>query len=76
MLYCSGLAGLGDLLVHRAWLRALRSALPDAEIELIGLPAAQRFVDRFGRYVDRLIEFPGFPGIPEWPPVPDFPASR
>ncbi len=46
-------------------LRALRVALPEAHITLLGLPCAASFVRRFGGYLDELLEFPGFPGIPE-----------
>lgn len=46
-------------------LRALRAALPQARLTLIGLPASRVFLERFPNYLDELIEFPGFPGIPE-----------
>ena len=56
-------------------LRALRAGLPDARVTLVGLPWAQAIVDRFPRYVDDLVRFPGFPGIPEAPPaVGELPA--
>ncbi len=50
-------------------LRALRTALPShqTQILLIGLPANGPLVRRFGHYLDGLVEFPGFPGIPEAP---------
>jgi beta-phosphoglucomutase len=59
------LAGLGDLLNAVPALRALRAGLPDAHVTLLGLPSALPFVDRFGAYLDDLLPFPGFPGIPE-----------
>lgn len=61
---------LGDLLVTVPAFRALRAAHPDARIALIGLPWARWVVDRFAGYLDELVEFPGWPGLPERPVDP------
>src|SRR5437764_5710554 len=55
---------LGDLLVAIPAFRALWHAFPAAEISYVGLPWAQGLISRYG-YVDRFLEFPGYPGIPE-----------
>jgi ADP-heptose:LPS heptosyltransferase len=59
------LPGLGDMLCAVPALRALRGALPHAHVAVIGLPAAGLLLERFPAYVDELIPFPGYPGIPE-----------
>ena len=56
---------LGDMLCAVPTFRALRRRFPDAHVSLIGLPWAAGLVERFPDYIDELIEFPGFPGIPE-----------
>ena len=69
------LPGLGDLLCTIPAWRALRMALPQAQITLIGLPWARTFVERYAAYLDDFIEFIGYPGIPEVsPPLRKLPA--
>ncbi|MDX2096789.1 MAG: glycosyltransferase family 9 protein [Leptolyngbyaceae cyanobacterium bins.59] len=61
------LPGLGDFLCVVPVLRSLRMAFPQAKIVLIGLAHLRDLVHRFRQYVDDLVEFPGYPGLPEQP---------
>jgi ADP-heptose:LPS heptosyltransferase len=57
---------LGDLLCATPALRAIRRHFPAAEIALIGRPWAREMVTRLPA-LDRVIPFPGYPGIAESP---------
>jgi ADP-heptose:LPS heptosyltransferase len=56
---------LGDLLCSIPAIRALRQGFPEAHITLVGLPWAKFLVERFPDYINDLIVFPGYPGLPE-----------
>jgi ADP-heptose:LPS heptosyltransferase len=55
---------LGDFVCATPAFRSLRRALPDAEIVLAALPAMAPLVARLP-HLDRIIPFPGAPGIAE-----------
>ncbi len=55
---------IGDFICTTPALRALRVALPGAEITMITLPLLRDLVAR-SPHLDRFIAFPGFPGIAE-----------
>jgi ADP-heptose:LPS heptosyltransferase len=67
--------GLGDMLASGPALRALRLHRPDAHIALISWEEIRPIVARMDAYVDELIGFPGYPGIPERrPQLTEIPA--
>ncbi len=55
---------LGDFVCAGPAFRALRNALPQAEIAVIALPALRGLAERLP-YLDRFIAHPGFPGLAE-----------
>jgi ADP-heptose:LPS heptosyltransferase len=58
---------LGDMLCAMPALQALRSALPQANITLVGLPWAVQLAKRYSACIDEFIAFPGHAGLPEQP---------
>lgn len=55
---------IGDFVCATPAFRALRHALPRAEITLVGLPFVEELVAR-SPHLDRFVRFPGFPGMAE-----------
>lgn len=55
---------IGDFVCASPAFRALRAALPGAEMTLIGLPMVRELVAR-SPHLDRFEAFPGYPGIAE-----------
>lgn len=56
---------LGDLLCAMPAFSVLRASYPQSWISLIGLENSKPIVERFHKYIDELIVFPGYPGLPE-----------
>lgn len=67
------LPGLENLMCIIPALRALRAAFPYAHITLIGLFSQEIIEQRWHHLIDDVIEFPGYPGIPESPSVQKIP---
>ncbi len=67
---------LGDILCAVPAFRAIRYAFPKARVTLIGLPWSKTLLPRFHNYFDEILEFPGYPGLPEQTPrlplLPEF----
>jgi ADP-heptose:LPS heptosyltransferase len=59
------LPGLENLLCITPALRALRTVFPYAHITSIGLFSPEIIKQRWRHLIDDIIEFPGYPGIPE-----------
>lgn len=59
------LHGLGDMLCAVPALRSLRHRWPNADITLVGVPRARWLHHRFPWLIDRWIDLPHWPGIPE-----------
>jgi len=55
---------IGDFICATPAFRALRHALPDAELTLITLPMLHEIASRLP-YFEHIVDFPGFPGIAE-----------
>jgi ADP-heptose:LPS heptosyltransferase len=56
---------LGDMLCATPALRAIRERWPRAHIALVTLPWFRELADGYSHLFDELIEFPGYPGLPE-----------
>lgn len=54
---------LGDLVAATPALRALRYGYPRAKITLVSLPWASTLAPHLGDFVDRLLPYPGAPGL-------------
>jgi ADP-heptose:LPS heptosyltransferase len=55
---------IGDLINTTPAFRALKDALPEAELTLISLPMLRGIIERMP-YIDRYLSFPGYPGLAE-----------
>lgn len=55
---------IGDFVCAVPAFRALRAALPQAEVAVVTLPLLRELVERLP-YIDRFLVFPGYPGLAE-----------
>jgi ADP-heptose:LPS heptosyltransferase len=60
------LPGLGDMLCAVPAARAIRRAIPNAEITLVGLEQMRPFANRFAGYFDSFLSLPAYPRL--WEP--------
>jgi len=54
---------IGDFIVATPALRALRARYPTAHVTVIGAGRTRPLAQRLPGYVNRFLEFPGFPGV-------------
>ncbi|MGK5448193.1 glycosyltransferase family 9 protein [Streptomyces radiopugnans] len=69
--YLRARVGLGDVLCTVPALRALRAARPDVRVAFATWVEMAPVLDRFRDYVDELLPFHGYPGIPDRPVDPE-----
>jgi ADP-heptose:LPS heptosyltransferase len=60
--------GIGDLVLTVPALRALRATRPDVRVTIVTWQEMNQVVERMRAYVDDLLPFPGYPGIPDRKP--------
>lgn len=65
--YVRARVGLGDLLCSVPALRAVRAIRPDLRITVVSWSETAAVLRRFAAYVDDLLPFTGYPGIPDRP---------
>src|SRR5215212_7324160 len=66
---------LGDMLCATPALRAMRRHWSNAHIALIALPWFREMADRYAHLIDEIIDFPGYPDLPEQASTPEAAAE-